>query len=520
MPNEEMQAQPAAKRSRRELLGMLGAGAVASRQAEAAPATPDKPNILFIYTDDHSYRTISAYEGAYSWAKTPYLDKLAQSGVRFTAAYIGTWCMPSRATLLTGHYQFSVESMKMSGTYPGSSYDPAKCPFWPKYFREKGYFTAQIGKWHTGTDTGYGRDWDFQIVWNRPKYPDTSQNYYYHQPITYQGGETKMLERYSTDQYTDWAVDFLKGNGRDKNKPWYLWLCYGAVHSPYQPAERHKGEYAGVDIDTPKDIFPPRPGKPDWAQKIDMWEKDANGKPRSGKMSLQEWVRQYHQGVNGLDEGIKRVMETLEQTGQRKNTLVIWTADQGLSFGQHGFRGVKLAAYDANIRSPMVISMPGKVAEGKVCKAPVAGADIVPTIFSFAGLQPPWPMQGRDLTPLLKNPDAEWPYPAMLVATGQKFGSDTATIPTGDAVLHGGVPWYVLIRERRYKYVRPLVQDLEELYDLEKDPDELDNLAVKAEHQATLRRMRAVAIAELKRNKAPFVDRMPPIREAFPQKKG
>jgi arylsulfatase A-like enzyme len=421
--------------------------------------------------------------------------------------------MPSRAALLTGHYQFGVESMRMEGPYPGCVYDPAKCPFWPKYFREKGYFTAQIGKWHTGTDTGYGRDWDFQLVWNRPKYTDTAANYYYNQPITYNGGKTEMLKRYSTDQYTDWAVDLIKGKDRDPSKPWYLWLCYGAVHGPYTPAERHKNELAGIDFDTPKDIFPPRPGKPDWAQKIAHWERDANGKPVSQGRSLQSWVRQYHQGVFALDEGVKRVMEALEESGQRENTLVILTSDQGLAFGQHGFRGTKIAPYDANIRSPLIFSMPSRIAKGKVCTAPVAGPDIVPTIFNFAGLDKPWEMHGRDLTPLLKNPDARWDEPALMVATGQSFGSDTHNIPKGEKAFHGGVPWYVMLRDRRYKYVRPLVTDLEELYDLEKDPEELDNLAIKPEHQARLRRMRAAAIAELRKRNAGFVDRMPPVRE-------
>jgi arylsulfatase A-like enzyme len=207
-----------------------------------------RPNILFIYTDDQSYRTMGAYRHSYSWVRTPTIDGLAKRGVRFEYAYIGTWCMPSRATLLTGHHQFRVESMRMEGPYPGSTYDPKKTRFWPKVFRDHGYFTAQIGKWHTGTDTGYGRDWDFQIVWNRPKYTETSQNYYYDQPVTYQGGKTEILKRYSTDQYTDWAVDLIKGKGRDTNKPWYLWLCYGAVHSPYTPAERHKDAHLSAVV--------------------------------------------------------------------------------------------------------------------------------------------------------------------------------------------------------------------------------------------------------------------------------
>jgi arylsulfatase A-like enzyme len=500
------------EKTRREVLGLLGLSAASAIETRGA-ATPDRPNILFIYTDDHSYRTLSCYPEAYRWVRTPNIDKLAKQGVRFGAAYNGAWCMPSRAAILTGHHQFGVESMRMSGPYPGSTYDPEKCPFWPKVFRTKGYFTAQIGKWHTGTDTGFGRDWDYQLVWNRPKYTETSTHYYYDQPITYQGGKTEVLKRYSTDQYTDWAVDLIKGNGRDKEKPWYLWLCYGAVHGPYTPAERHKGELKGIDFDTPADIFPPRATKPDWAQKIEHWKKGADGTPMAENRTLTSWVQQYHQGVFALDEAVGRLMEVLEQTGQRKNTLVLFTSDQGLAFGQHGFRGTKVAAYDANIRSPLIFSMPGRIPEGKVCDTPVAGVDLVSTMFSFARIETPWEMHGHDLSPLLKDPGMRWPHPVLLAATGQKFGSDTTMIPKGEEVLHGGVPWYVMLREGNLKYVRPLITDLEELYDLRADPEELNNLAVKQEHRATLRRLRAAAIAELKRTKAGFADRMPAVRE-------
>ena len=107
------------------MFGVLGAAAL------HGAATPDKPNILFIYTDDHSYRTLSCYPEAYKWVRTPNIDRLAKRGVRFSAAYNGAWCMPSRAILLTGRHQFAIESMKMDGPYPGSTYDPQKCPFWP-----------------------------------------------------------------------------------------------------------------------------------------------------------------------------------------------------------------------------------------------------------------------------------------------------------------------------------------------------------------------------------------------------
>jgi len=490
----------------------MGLGLTATAQDKAPPK---RPNILFIYTDDHSYRTISSYPEAYSWARTPTIDRLASEGMRFTHAYIGTWCMPSRATLLTGHHQFGVESMRMVGDYPGSTYDPAQCPFWPNVFRQNGYTTAHIGKWHTGTDTGYGRDWDFQIVWNRPKHPETSTHYYYNQPITYQGGETKMLEEYSTDKYTDWAVDYISGNGRDEEKPWYLWLCYGAVHGPYTPADRHLNDYPGIEVPTPADVFPPRPGKPDWAQKIEYWMRGPNDVPMIQNRSLTSWVQQYHQAVKALDEGIDRVLEALDASGQRDNTLVVLTADQGFAWGQHGFRH-KMAAYDSNIRAPFIVRMPGMIEPGSVCETPVAGADLVPTFFRFAGMELPWEMHGHDLTPLLEDPKADWPHPVLLCNTARIYGSDTATIPTGEELASNGIPWYVMFRRGHYKYVRPLAEgDLEELYDLTADPDELDNLAVKAEYASMVREMRADATQELRRTHAPFVDKMPPVREAF-----
>ena len=128
-------------------------------------AQDGRPNILFIYTDDQSHRTVSSYPDAFEWVRTPNIDQLARQGVKFEHAYIGSWCMPSRATMLTGLHQHGIESMRMEGQYPGSAYDPEQCPFWPAVFRANGYTTAQIGKWHTGVDVGYGRDWDPIRIW-------------------------------------------------------------------------------------------------------------------------------------------------------------------------------------------------------------------------------------------------------------------------------------------------------------------------------------------------------------------
>jgi len=488
-----------------------------------------KPNILFIYTDDHSYRTLSCYEDAESWARTPNMDRLAACGVRFTHAYVGTWCMPSRATMLTGRHQYGVQTMRMVPPYPGSTYDPVQCKFWPAVFRQEGYHTAHIGKWHTGTDAGYGRDWDYQIVWNRPRHPDNAPNYYHDQLLSVNGGEPKIVKGYSTDNYTRWAVEYIKGENRDASKPWYLWLCYGGVHAPYTPAERHLEDYPDAAVTTPPDIYPPRPGKPGYMQKVAAWEKGREGQPvlsrkamgsevgddpqRDQGRSLSSWSRQYHQAVRALDEGIGQLLAALESSGQLANTLVVLTSDQGYAWGQHGFRA-KLAPYDANIRSPLIISMPGTLPEGKVCRTPVGGADIAPTFFSFAGLKLPWEMHGHDLTPLLKNPEAKWPHTTLLPFTSDQFGADCDVVPSPPGNRHKtGIPWYLMLAQGRHKYIRTLeANEPEELYDLLADPEELTNLASEPLHAATVKKLREAAIAELRRTGAKMVDSLPAVK--------
>lgn len=498
-------------------------------QRVGAAAGAERPNILFIYTDDHSYRTISCYPESYPWVHTPNIDRLAESGVRFTHAYVGTWCMPSRAAMLTGHQQYGVQSMRMVGEYPGSTYDPEACPFWPSVFRKNGYQTAQIGKWHTGVDTGYGRDWDYQVVWNRPRYPANSGHYYDNQLIETNGGKPVMTKGYTTDRYTKLANDYIRGEHRDADKPWYLWLCFGAVHGPFTPAERHLNAYPGIKVPTPADIYPPRQGKPGWEQKIEFWVRDDNGQPEmkggafGGRTvegakgihgnTLTDWVRQYHQGVLALDEAVGSLIATLRETGQLENTLVVFTSDQGFGWGQHGFC-TKLAPYDATIRSPMIVSMPGTLPTGKVCASPVAGVDIPPTIFSFAGIDLPWRMHGHDLTPLLKNPESKRTEPVLMAFTARKYGADTDRIPTAEEDLYlAGVPWWVFLVDDRYKYIRALLpNEMEELYDLEADPDELHNLALDPKYSPTVRRLRAATIAELRRTGAGMVDHLPPVR--------
>jgi arylsulfatase A-like enzyme len=495
----------------RFLLCLLTASLTASSAAAAK-----QPNVLLIYTDDQSYKTIRCYPESWPWVKTPNIDALAKSGVRFHGAYLGAWCMPSRASMLTGHQPHAIQSMRMEGKYPGSTYDPKKCPFWPALFRKNGYHTAHVGKWHTGTDAGFGRDWDYQIVWNRPKHPENAGAYYEKQLLAFDGKE-RWQDGYPADNYTAWAVDYVKGKNRDKDKPWFLWLCYGSIHGPSKPPRRHKGLYRDAKVPLPKDLLGPWPGKPAYLKDTLAWRKSGDKIVASvsgeqvgddaGKNEVQyvDWVRQVNECVPALDEAVGKLIAALKDTKQLENTLVIFTADQGYAMGEHGMR-MKIAPYDANYRSPLIVSRPGTVAAGKYCKQTPNATDLVATIFATAGLKPPGGMHGRDLTPLLKDPGAEWKHPTLYEHTGHHFGDDVAKVlkERPKEAVYSKVPWYVAVVHEGWKYVRYMKPGVgAELYDLTADPDEMKNLIDEKKHAKRLAAMREALAAELKRTAAP-----------------
>ena len=363
------------------------------------------------------------------------------------------------------------------------------------------------------------------MVWNRPKLPDNAGAYYDGQILAFDGVE-RPVAGYSTDIYTDLACDYIRGNHRAAEKPWYLWLCYGAVHGPTKPAERHHGTLAGHDAPVPADIFGPRPGKPAYLDMTQAWDRGPKGRPVMRRRAESAagfdanlpgrdhaaWVLQVNECALAIDDGMGRLLATLEETGQLADTLVIFSSDQGFALGEHGL-SAKLAPYDAAIASPLIMSRPGTLPAGVVRSRPVNSADLAATLCRQAEVEIPWEMHGRDFSPLLANVPEEPPAPPMLLTnTGRKYGSDTATLPVGEAMFEqAGVPWWVLLRDGPYKYVRTLVPgEVEEVYDLGADPEELTNLALDQAHRPLLDRLRDMAIAELRRTGAGFAAALPP----------
>jgi len=469
----------------------------------------DRPNILFILTDDQSHRTVSCYPESHPWVKTANIDQLAREGMRFATAYpAGTWCLVSRATFLTGRHPHGIYGMRVSRN-PYSNYAPDVCRFWPAELRKVGYTTGFIGKWHLSEDVGHGRDWDFSVAWNHA-FPKKAGGYYLDQKLNFDDGPYVEVGGYSTDNYTRYAEEFIQ---RDHDKPWFLWLCYDAIHTPWTSAERHNAHYdEGCLVPIPADIFPPRPDKPRYMHDLSWW-RQTEGQPtisfRGEERSLHELVRKYNRSLLAVDEGVGRIMKVLEQTGQTEDTLVVFTSDQGHAMGHHGFMW-NVAPYDANLRVPLILRMPNKVAPATVCNRPIGTLDVLTTIFKLSELELPWKTHGRDMSALLEDPQSEWPHPVLLEHTRWELGHETDKAVCSPDEYFREVPWWISVRKGKYKYIRTLVEnEIEELYNLEEDPEELKNLAVDPTYRQIVDEYRQLLITELERTGAPLVKNLP-----------
>ena len=482
---------------------VLTISACASKSA--TEQNESRPNILYIFTDDQTIRTLGSYPQSHQWVETPNIDRLAAEGVRFQNAYTGAKCVPSRGNALTGQLQ--------------SNYS-RDTEYWPVEFRKQGYFTGMIGKWHWNVPR-QKETWDWSAVWEH-HLPENHTNYYWDQSLRINGDTMLELKQYSSDAYTDLTIDFIEKRAKDKDQPWYFWLCYGGIHGPYTPADRHMQDYTEApEIEIPEDVFGPRPDKPEYMVDLTMFKKDKDGNPTYKNRSLDSWVKQYNQALRSIDEGLGRIMKALEETGQRENTVVVFTSDNGYAWGQHGFR-LKVAPYDANLLTPLIVSQPKHFPQNEVCVHPVNGVDIIKTIHSLSGVNPDNNLDGRDFSELLINPTQEkWSAPPMIqIYTGGLYGEEVivrelkAAIETGDwnkfDVHKTGIRAWMMMRKENYKYVRYIYKDyIEELYDLETDPEELVNLAVRADYHKLLEEYRLECEQLFKKKGAAFIGLLP-----------
>jgi arylsulfatase A-like enzyme len=466
----------------------------------------DRPNIVFIFSDDHAFQALSAYGHPAKLIDTPNLDRIAKQGVRFDRCVVpNSICGPSRATVMTGKYSH------MNGFYDNSRsrFDGSQ-PTMPKMLQAAGYQTAVVGKWHLVTDpTGFDH---WHIL--------PGQGAYYNPPMI-RNGQRVQHEGYTTDLITDFSLDWLKG--RDKSKPFLLMCQHKAPHREWAPALRHLGHDNDRKYPEPDTLFDDYSGRGKAEREQDMtiaktfspldaklthpsgmtdaqkkeWDKyyaPRNEAFKTANLSGKELTRwrfnrymhDYLGCVKGVDESVGRVLDYLDAEGLANNTIVVYAADQGFYLGEHGWFD-KRWIFEESLRTPCLVRWPGVAKPGLATRDIVSNLDFAPTLLEAAGVPVPADIQGKSFVPVLKGKTpADW---------RKSFYYHYYEYPGPHSVRkHYGVV------TDRYKLVRFYEPDANywELFDLQKDPKELTSVYDKPEYATT----RAELEAELARLRA------------------
>ena len=441
-----------------------------------------KPNFLVILIDDLRYDEFGA--GGHPYMKTPHIDRLAREGALFERAFHTTpICSPNRASIVTGQYA------SRHGIIDNVARDAMShnLPNFHLQLQKLGYETAHIGKWHMGNDGKPRPGYDYWVAYDghgRLQDPKLCEN-----------GTYVQHTGYVTDIMNRMAVDWVS---KKHSKPWSLFFAHKAVHPDafqhpdgtldidkqggYRVADRHKDLYKGC-------VFPKKPNmltpaevvkqKPAWADAMAL-----RGAPKAKAIleslhsGTQEEIRLRACMMASVDEGVGMLLETLEKKGELDNTVIVFLGDNGFFFGEHGLGPERRFAYEEGIRCPFVVRYPKLAKAGSHVKDLLICQDIAPTLIELAGGKPGPQIQGRSIVPVLKGKKAGWRKSVLV-----EYWAENA------------MPWlvgmtYKAVRTDRYKYIhwvnRGASMELDELYDLEKDPYELKNV-VKSRTYAPVR---------------------------------
>ena len=336
----------------------------------AAPllaADTPKPNFVFILIDDLRFNALACT--GHPFVKTPNIDRIAREGATMTNAFVTTpLCSPSRASYLTGRY---VRSHKVLGNSDNAELSH-KLITWPRLLHDAGYETSYAGKWHMGMDDSPRPGFDRWVSFR-------GQGVYNDPPINVDG-QRIQAKGYVTDILTDYTVEFLK---KPRTKPFVAYVAHKAVHGPFTPAERHKDLFASEAIVRTPNAKDTLDGKPVMQRKIDgvpAVSKDAAG-------SSDDLIRNQLRCLTAIDEGVGRILKTLEETKQLDNTLVVFTSDNGYFWGDHHL-GDKRWAYEESLRIPMFMRFPKRIKAGSKINQIVMNVDMAPTMLELGGGQP------------------------------------------------------------------------------------------------------------------------------------
>lgn len=488
----------------------------------------DRPNILFLFSDDHAVNAISCYGGPLAnVAPTPHIDQLARQGAVFLNSFCAnSICGPSRATILTGKHSHKNGFMRN-----GNQFDPTQWTV-AKALRRGGYTTAVIGKWHLRTDPMGFDHWEV--------FP--GQGNYYNPVFIQMDGSRKRFEGYATDLTTDKAVAWL--DARDKSKPFFLMCQHKAPHRTFAPALRHLGSFDDVEIPEPASLFDQYQNRSRTLAKNEMeidrhfdWAYDAKvrkdergdvvlpkpdryGTPEYGRMTAaqkQQWdayfgprnqsfldefasglldhkavvrwkyrryMRNYLSTVKAVDESVGRILKYLDDHDLAKNTIVIYSSDQGFFLGEHGWYD-KRWMFEESFRMPFVVRWPGVISARSKPTELIQNIDYAPTFLDVAGLDVPDHVQGRSLVPLMKGDAVDWRE--SLYYAYYELGEHA-------------VPQHFGVRTQRHKLMYFPRTDEWNLFDLQSDPREMTSV----HDQAAYRQTREQLTAEFQRLRRHF----------------
>jgi N-acetylglucosamine-6-sulfatase len=452
--------------NRRAFLGGIAAAATAAAQPRLPRAGGKPRNVIFILSDDHRYDAMGFLKGQ-EWLETPQMDRMAREGAHFPNAFVTTaLCSPSRASVLTGKYAHKHRIIDNNTPIP-----PGTVLF-SQYLQKAGYATAFIGKWHMGGESdapqpGFDRWVSFR-----------GQGTYLPSPNGLNvDGQRVPQKGYITDELTDYAVDWLRA--RRKDQPYFLYLSHKAVHAEFVPAERHKNKYAGKEFRYPATMAASGEkagGRPLWVQnQRNSWH--GVEYPYHSSLNITEYYQKYAEALAAVDDSIGRIFDTLQSRGELESTLVIYMGDNGFAFGEHGLID-KRTAYEESMRVPLLARCPELFPGGRVVKEVVANLDIMPTVLDAMALRAPGGGDGRSWLPLVTGKgDHQWRKELLYEYYWERNFPQTPT-------MHA-------LRGERYKFIRYHgIWDSDELYDLQEDPQESNNLIYSAAHKQVADQMR------------------------------
>lgn len=432
-----------------------------------AQQTKKQMNIVFILSDDHRYDAMG-FMNKIQGLQTPGMDRMAREGAHIKNAFVSTaLCSPSRASILTGQYAHTHTVVDNDAPLPPD------LTFFPQYLQQNGYQTSFFGKWHMG-NTGDQPQPGF-THWESFH----GQGVYYGVVLNINGKRfPQSQETYTTDILTDHAIEWMEK--RNKQKPFFVYLSHKGVHSEFQPAKRHEGKYASLPIVTPPSMYLTATDSsktfgtatapattvnyrdiPNWvrAQRYSWHGVDYM---YHGALEFDAFYRQYLETLQAVDESIQRVITYLKENRLEENTIVLYMGDNGFSFGEHGLID-KRHAYEESMRVPMLVWAPGLVKPQSVLEQVVMNVDIAPTFLELAGIGKPANMQGNSFAPLLHAQQVPWRDRVFYEYYWEAAYPQTPTI--------------FAVRTSRYKYIyNHGTWDINEFYDLQNDPYEMNNL--------------------------------------------